>query len=56
MIQGIRIGKGGRLEDKVCHLEGESMHSMTTNDGIFYEKYEKFRSDYSHMTNITCQG
>ena len=53
MSQGIRIGKGGllpwkrkRLEDKVCHLEGDSMHSMTKNDGRFYDKYEKFRPDF----------
>ena len=35
-----------RLEDKVCHLEGDSMHPMTTNDGRFYEKYDKFRPDF----------
>ena len=52
MRQGIQIGKGGslpckskRLEDKVCHLEADSMHSMTTNDGRFYDKYEKFKLD-----------
>ena len=33
------------LEDKVCHLEGDSMHSMTTNDERFYDKYDKFRPD-----------
>ena len=27
------------------HLERDSMHSMTTNDGRFYYKYEKFRPD-----------
>ena len=32
-------------EDKVCHLEGDSMHSMTTKDGRFYDKYDKFRPD-----------
>ena len=32
-----------RQEDKVCHLEGDSMQSMTTNDGRFQEKYDKFR-------------
>ena len=35
-----------RLEDKVCHLEGYSMHSRTKNDGIFYDKYDKFRPDF----------
>ena len=52
MSQGIRIGKGGslpwkrkRLEDKVCHLEGDSMHSITTNDGRFYDKYDKLKID-----------
>ena len=44
------------LEDKVCHLEGDSMHHMTTNDGRFYGKYEKFRPDCWHMTNITWHG
>ena len=45
-----------RLEDKVCHLEGDYRHSMTTNDGRFYEKYDKFRPDFWHMTIMTCQG
>ena len=48
--------KRKRLEDKVCHLEGDSMHSMTTNEERFYEKYEKFRLDYINMKNITCEG
>ena len=34
-----------RLEDIVFLLEGDSMHSMTTNDEILYDKYEKFRPD-----------
>ena len=29
-----------------CHLEGDPMHSMTTNDEIFYDKYDKFRPDF----------
>ena len=28
-----------------CHLEGDSMHSMETNDVRFYDKYDKFRPD-----------
>ena len=27
------------------------MHSMTTNDGRFYEKYEKFRPNYVRIIN-----
>ena len=42
-----------RLEDNVCHLEGDSMHSMPTNDERFYEKYDKFRPDCRHMKNMT---
>ena len=42
-----------RLEDKVCHLEGDSMHSMTTNDGRLYDKYDKFRPDCWHMKNMS---
>ena len=34
-----------RLEDKACHLEGESMDSMITNYGRFYAKHDKFRPD-----------
>ena len=45
-----------KLEDKAYHLEGDSMHSMTTNDWIFYEKYEKFRPDCWNMTKLTFQG
>ena len=63
MSQGSTIGKVGqlpwkrkRLEDKVCHLEVDSMHSMATNDGRFYEKYEKFRLHFWNMKNMTCQG
>ena len=41
------------LEDNVCHLEGDSMHSMTTNDEIFYDKYYKFRPDCRYMKNMT---
>ena len=48
----IQIGKGveipwkrKRLEDNVCHLKGDSMHTMTTNDGRFYDNYDKFRPD-----------
>ena len=37
-------------------LEGDSMHSMTTNDGRFYDKYDKFRPNFSHMKNMTRQG
>ena len=37
--------KRKRREEKVCYLEGDSMHFMTTNDGRFYAKYEKFRPD-----------
>ena len=33
----------------MCHLEGDSMHSMTTNDERFYDKYEKFRPDCRHI-------
>ena len=44
-----------RLYDNMCHLEGDSMHSMKTTNERFYEKYEKFRPDYIHMTNATCQ-
>ena len=32
--------KRKRLEDNVCHLEGDFMHSMTTNAERFYDKYE----------------
>ena len=32
------------------------MHSMTTNDEKFYEKYEKFIHDFIHMKNMTWQG
>ena len=56
MSQGIIIGKGMQLpwkrkilEDKVCHLEKDSMHSMTTNDERFYEK---FRDDCKPMKNM----
>ena len=42
-----------RLEDKACHLEGDSMHPMTTNNGRFYDKYEKLRLDWWNMTNMT---
>ena len=45
-----------RLEDKVCHLEGDSMHSMTTNDGRLYDKYEKFRPDCRNMKTMTWKG
>ena len=38
-----------RLENNVCHLEGDSMHSMTTNDERFYEKYDNFRPDFIPM-------
>ena len=34
-----------RLEYNVCHLEGDSMHSKTTNLERFYEEYDKFRPD-----------
>ena len=27
----------------MCHLEGDSTHSMTTNDERLHEKYDKFR-------------
>ena len=37
----------------MCHLEGDSMHSMTTNDGIFYEKYDKFRPGCIPIKNMT---
>ena len=37
-------------------LEGDSMHSMTTNDERLYDKYDKFRPDYKHITNLTWQG
>ena len=40
-------------EDNVFHLEGDSMHSMTTNDGIFYAKYDKFIPDWKPMKNMT---
>ena len=46
-------GRGRDLEDNVCHFEGDSMHSMTTNDRIFYDKYDKFRLDCRPMTNMT---
>ena len=52
MSQGIQIGKGEylpckskRLEDKACHLEGDSMHPMTKNNGRLYDKYDGFRPD-----------
>ena len=32
----------------MCHLEGDSMHSMTTNDERFCDKYDKLISDYRH--------
>ena len=28
----------------------------STNDGRFYDKYEKIRPDLWHMKNMTCQG
>ena len=34
-------------------LEGDSMHSMTTNDERFFDKYEKFRPDCIYMKNMT---
>ena len=36
-----------------CGLEGDSRHSMTTNDGRFYDKYDKFRPDFRPMKNLT---
>ena len=42
-----------RIEDNVCHLEGDSMQSMTTNDERFYDKYEKFRTYFIPMKNMT---
>ena len=36
----------------MCHLEGDSMHYMTTNDGILYDKYEKFRLEWRPMIGI----
>ena len=44
------------LQDNVFHLEGDSMHSMTTNDERFYDKYDKLKSNCRHMTNMTWQG
>ena len=38
------------------HLEGDSMHSMITNDERFYDKYEKLRHDCRPMKNITWKG
>ena len=32
------------------------MQSMTTNDERFYVKYEKFRLDCKHMTNLSNLG
>ena len=29
------------------------MHCMTTNDEIFYDKYDKFRLGCRNMTNMT---
>ena len=59
----ILIGKGEhlpwkrkKLKDNACHLEGDSMHSMTTNDERFHDKYDKFRPDYRNMKNMTRQG
>ena len=40
---------------QVCHLEGDFMHSMTTNDERFYEKYETFRPDCINMKNMTLK-
>ena len=34
-------------------LGRDSMHSMKTNDEIFYDKYDKFRPDCIHMKNMT---
>ena len=50
-----RHGIGRDEEDIVFHLEGESMHSMTTNDERFYDKYDKFIHDFLHMKNMTWQ-
>ena len=38
---------------QVVPLGRRFMHSMTTNDERFYEKYEKLRPDCRHMTNMT---
>ena len=32
------------------------MHSMTTNDGRFSDKYDKFRHDCSHMKKYDMTG
>ena len=38
----------------MCHFEGYSvMHSMETNDEIFYYEYEKFKPFWIPMKNIT---
>ena len=42
-----------RLEDIVFLLEGDSMHSMTTNDERFYDNYEKNTPNCRHMKNMT---
>ena len=46
-------GLGRDQEDNVCHLEGDSMHSMTTNNEIFYDKYDKFKLDWRPIKNMT---
>ena len=28
------------------------MHSITTNDGRFYDKYDKFKADFWHMSRL----
>ena len=39
-------------KDNVCHLEGDSMHSMTKNGERLYDKYEKFIIFCIHMKNM----
>ena len=54
IIKGYLIPwKRKRLVDNVCHLEGDSMQSIRTNDERFYDKYDKFRPDLKHLTNMT---
>ena len=44
------------LEDNVCHLEEDSMHSMATNDERFDDKYDKFRPDWKNKKHMTWKG
>ena len=48
---------GQRVEDvTVCHLEGDSMHSMTTNDGRIYGKYDKFKPSFMKYEKYDMSG